>query len=59
MALASLMTRESPTIARPRGNANRGVAPRRIPVTPAVPATVVVIPVGVILRMAWLFWSAT
>jgi len=37
MALASLKTMESLTIARLRGNVIRSVAPRRIPDTPAVP----------------------
>jgi hypothetical protein len=48
---SSLITMESPTIARLCGDANRGVAPRRIPLTPAIPAIVVVVPVGVTLRM--------
>jgi len=51
MALASLTTRESPEIARYCGDANRGAAPSTIPATPAMPATVVVFPKGVILRI--------
>jgi hypothetical protein len=36
MELVSLMTMESPTMARFRGNANRGTVPRRIPATPVI-----------------------
>jgi hypothetical protein len=51
-ALLAMTAIESPTIARKNGNASRGVAPRTTPATPAVPPTVVVVPVGVTLRTA-------
>ena len=59
MALESLITMEAPMSASVVGNANPGAVPRTIPAFPAVPATVVVAPVAVILRMAELEVSAT
>src|SRR5262249_3296994 len=54
-----LTTTESPTIATWSGNASWGVGPRTIPATPAVPATVVTTPAGVILRSVWFSVSVT